>query len=194
MLYFCFYFYLSSFLCGYSLKHPAPDKVPSNNPPPKVGPLFLILFYLVIYVQCLQLQPPFSSAVATNGHTNKEHEVEVIMLTSEGNVPSNILPPSSPVCYFTFYLCLSLLLVLIFPQGPIQVDDEPAAPPPPKKDPPKQPLGKPCKVLKFPQFGKESEPMPYESKVLSFLSLYNIISNSLFVTLSSLPIPRGFLK
>ena len=71
--------------CGYSLKYPAPDKMSSKNPPPKIGPLFLILFYLVIYVQCLQLQPPLSPAVATNGCSNKEHEIKVIMLASESN-------------------------------------------------------------------------------------------------------------
>jgi len=134
-------------LCGYSLKHPAPDKVPSENPPPKVGPLFLILFYLIIYVQHLRLQPPPSPAIATNGRPDKEHKVEVIILASEDNVPLNILSPSGLVCYFTLYLCLSLLLVLIFPQGPMQVNDKPAAPLLPKKDPPKQPSGKACKVL-----------------------------------------------
>jgi len=76
----------------------------------------------------------------------------------------------------------------------MQVNDDPVVPPLPKKNPPKQLLGKPCKVLEFPQFRKDSEPMPYKPKVLSFLSLYNIISNALFVLFSSLPIPRGFLK
>ena len=90
------------------------------------------------------------------------------MLTSEDNVLSNILLPSSPVCYFTLCLCLFLLLVLIFLQGPMQVNDKPAASSPPKKNPPKQPSGKPCKVLEFFQFGKDSEPVPYEPKVLPF--------------------------
>jgi len=85
-------------------------------------------------------------------------------------------------------------LVLIFLQGPIQVDNKPAAPPPPKKDPPKQSSGKSHKVLEFSWFGKDSEPVPYEPKVLSFWSLYNIIYNALFVSFSSLPIPGGFLK
>ena len=53
----------------------------------------------------------------------------------------------------------------------MQVDDEPAAPPPPKKDSPKQPSGKPCKVLEFSWFGKDSKPAPYEPKIFSFLSL-----------------------
>ena len=76
----------------------------------------------------------------------------------------------------------------------MQVDDKPVALPLPKKDPPKQSSGKPCKVLKFPRFGKDSEPVLYEPKVLSFLLLYNIISNALFSLFSSLPIPRVFLR
>jgi len=49
-LYLYFLFLSFIILCGYSLKHPTPDKMPSENPPPKVGSLFLILFYLIIYV------------------------------------------------------------------------------------------------------------------------------------------------
>jgi len=72
---------------------------------------------------------------------------------------------------FSFLSLFSLSLALIFSQGPMQVDDEPAAPPPPKKDSPKQPSGKPCKVLEFSWFGKDSKPAPYEPKIFSFLSL-----------------------
>ena len=168
-LYFAFYIIFSDFWCGYSLKHPAPDKVPSENPPPKVGPLFLIMFYLIIYVQRLWLQFPLSPAIATNGRTNKEHEVEVVMLVSKGNVPSNILPPSSPVSYFILYLCLSLLLVLIFFRVPCKSMMSQQLLLLLKRIPPKQPSGKPCKTLEFPRFGKDSEPVPYEPKVLSFL-------------------------
>jgi len=50
----------------------------------------------------------------------------------------------------------------------MQVDDEAAAPPSTKKDPPKQPLGKPRKMLEFHWFRKDSEPMSYEPKVFSF--------------------------
>ena len=64
---------------------------------------------LVIYIQhsCIQGLP--SPAAATNGHTDNEHEVEVIMLVSENNIPLGLLScNSSPIC-----LCI-ISFVIVF--------------------------------------------------------------------------------
>ena len=50
---------------------------------------------LVIYLQHSRIQGLPSPAAATDGHTDDEHEVEVIMLASENNIPSSLLSRNS---------------------------------------------------------------------------------------------------
>ena len=66
---------------------------------------------MVIYIQHSHIQGLSSPAAATNGYTDNEHEVKVIMLTSKNNVPLSLLSCNSgPVC-----LCIisSIIVFLI---------------------------------------------------------------------------------
>ena len=64
---------------------------------------------LVIYIQHSHIQGLSSLAAATDSHTDNEHEVEVIMLASENNVPLGLLfCNSGPVC-----LCI-ISFVIVF--------------------------------------------------------------------------------
>ena len=103
------FLYVSLELQISATKHSAPDKTPSEATPSKVH-FVLSVFYaiLVIYIQhsCIQGLP--SPTSTTDGHTNDEQEVKVIMLVSENNVPSGLLfCNSSPVC-----LCIISFIIL----------------------------------------------------------------------------------
>ena len=121
--FFFIFLYLSLELQISAAKHLAPDKTPFEATPSKVHSVLSFSYLiLVIYIQHSHIQDPPSSAITTNGCTDNEQEIKVIMLASKNSVLSGLLScTSGPVSFCIIPFIISFSYCFCF-QGSMQVN------------------------------------------------------------------------